>query len=382
LPVTSQSKSSPPTIPALARYLTAALTAALTAGLVLAGCGNKKPGVKPDGSIEAVLTDGSVKITPAFDECASVIVVASPESTHVDQGVMVSASVRGSDASTAVTFRYHWTASAGRFADPSAAATTFTCPGMDRAGPAILTLTVSDGSACDVKRTLTIGCLGRADAGSGTDAGGGTGDGGQTDSAGAGGATGVGGGAGGADNGEGGVSGMGGSGGTVAPCEGDPSLCEGTLCNQCTFGVQPGETDLCSTVGDGCFNCVPDGDGCAHLASDRERVKCWALYACIRDTGCMKNADVLTCWCGVGEGTDASTDPDYVTKCLAGTKPAHGKCAQQFVDAAGSSDPAVINQHIIDPQIALGSAVNLATCRASFCGQKPDSSAPGACPLW
>src|SRR6185295_18104334 len=183
---------SPLTVLPPPRFIAAAGIASLIAGLLLAGCGNKKAGVSSDGSTQVVLTDGSVKITPAFDECASVIVTASPASTHVDQTVAVSASVPGKDGGTSA-FTYQWTASAGRFASASAATTTFTCPGMDHAGPAILTLTVSDGSACEVKRMLTVGCLGRADAGTGAGAGGRTGDGGQPDSSGAGGAMGIGG---------------------------------------------------------------------------------------------------------------------------------------------------------------------------------------------
>jgi hypothetical protein len=296
-----------------------------------------------------MVTDGSVQITPAFDECAGVIVTASPASTHVDQSVAVSASVSGTDAGLSA-FTYRWTASAGRFASASAAATTFTCPGMDHAGPAILTLTVSDGSACEVKRMLTVACLARADAGTGPDAA--IGDAAQPDSSGAGGAAGA-----------GGASGMGGGGGAVAQCQGDPSLCEGDSCNECTS-----------------LNCVADTDGCGHLPSDRERVKCWALYACIRDSGCLMgtNSDVYTCWCG--EEADVPRAMS-LTRCVTGKRTAAGPCAQVFVDTAGSADPAFIDQHIIDPATALGSAINLASCRMSFCS-KENSPDPAACPLW
>jgi hypothetical protein len=164
---------------------------------------------------------------------------------------------------------------------------------------------------------------------------------------------------------------MGGAGGTGPSCAGDPSLCEGRLCNQCTFGVAPGEPDLCSETGI-CHNCVDDTDGCGHLSSDSARVRCWALYTCLRDQPCMKDdGDAVSCWCGVADRA----------MCLTGAQAGKGPCLQQFIDAAGSSDPAFINQHIIDPSIALGSAVNLANCRWNYCGAKSGLEIP-ACPLW
>jgi hypothetical protein len=349
---------------------------AVVAGLAAAGCGKGKqnpPPPLPDGSMQAILTDGSVKITPDFDECPALIATASPVTTHVGGKVTVSA--RASAGQPGAQFTYHWTASAGTLADANAAATSFTCPAADKAGPVTVTVAVTDGK-CTISRDVTIACFANADSGTGVaDAGI---DAPAMDAPGVGGAGGgAGSGAGGSGAGGSGAGGAAGkpggaTGGTGGNCLGDPSLCEGVLCNQCTFGAGPQEGDLCSDTVSGCVNCYDGTDGCAGLDSDAARTKCYALYACIRDKHCVDDGqNWIPCWCG-------TADP---IKCGDGTQAANGVCLAEVNAAAGTADPVFINQHSIDPKLPIGRAVNLATCRATFCGKHTDPDHP-SCPAW
>jgi hypothetical protein len=343
---------------------------AAVAGLAaFAGCGKGKqnpPPPLPDGSMQVVIADGSVKITPAFDECPALIATASPITTHVGGKVTVSA--RASAGQPGAQFTYRWTASAGTLADANAASTSFTCPGADHAGPATVTVKVTDGQ-CSISRDLTISCFANADAGTGvadagTDAPDGTGAGGAGGS-----------GAGGAGGNRAGGS-TGGASGAGGGCVGDPSKCEGDLCNQCTFGVVPAEADMCTATAAGCANCIPEEDNsCAALGSDLGRTRCYALYACIRDHRCMSDGqDWNPCWCG-------TTDD---TKCKAGLEAPNGPCLQEVIAAAGTSDASQIHLSDIDGRFPLGRAVNFATCRATYCGKLAATDHPDrpSCPLW
>ena len=60
--------------------------------------------------------------------------------------------------------------------------------------------------------------------------------------------------------------------------------------------------------------------------------------------------------------------------CVLKNSAANGPCLKEFQAAAESNDPATINLRIVDPNYALGRAVNLASCRGSFCG--PPSTTP------
>ena len=325
----------------------------------LAACGGHSPAKTSDASMQVEISDGSVRINAGFDDCPTVLVTAAPSVTRVGAPVAVKALAADDDPKDRLT--YLWTASAGSFANPTASATTFTCPGQGKAGPTTLTVAVSDGT-CTVTRNTSVYCYALSDAGSAGDAGGL--DAGVAPDSGAGGAGGNGGG------GQGGTIGTGGAGGT---CAGAASSCEGTLCNQCTFGVAAGQVDLCSGTksNSGCFNCDPKTDGCDRLTSDSQRTNCDNLYVCLRDSKCVVMGDALPCWCPSGDSGG----------CGNGTVPARGPCLQQIVAAAGTTDPATILLHFIDPTSPLGGAVNLAQCRSNFCGRSTDSATP-SCPLW
>ena len=155
-------------------------------------------------------------------------------------------------------------------------------------------------------------------------------------------------------------------------CLGDPSLCEGDQCNQCTFGVQDGQTDLCSGTKNDCFNCDATTDGCAGLTSDADRRKCYDLYVCVRDAACVNGAgDPFPCWCGT----------TAYGACSSGGTPANGPCVAQVVAAAGTADQATIAGRLANPNYPLGRAWNLAGCRSNFCGKRIDPDHP-ACPRW
>jgi hypothetical protein len=318
----------------------------------LAGCGGKRT----PGTTDVKVGDGSVRINAEFNVCPTLTVSAGPSVTRIGAHVAVAALASDDDPNDHVTFA--WTATAGVFADAAASSTTYTCPGPDHAGPQTLTVSVSDGK-CTVKQSVSVACFTVVDAGFPEDGGGGPG--------------GIGGG------GAGGTGGANGSGGAGGACPGDRTTCEGALCNQCTFGVQTGETDLCSSTPGGCANCDSTVISCEFLihegvslpASDAERTRCQDLYVCVRDGKCVKGYDPTPCWCGTAE----------VGACQNGTAAANGPCLAQFIAAAGSSDPSVINQRFIDPGYPLGGAMSLAICRASFCGRSVDPTHP-ACPLW
>jgi len=340
----------------------------LLSSLSLVACGrHHTPGnaidamdvIVPDGG---KVTDGSVRLEVSAEDCPQVTVTASPDVAHVGDRIAVVAIASDDDPNDHLT--YAWTASAGTLANPTLATTTYACPG---AGPQTLTVAVSDG-VCATKRSATITCYAAADAGSG--------------GAGGSGAGGAGGSAGGIDAGDaGGVdsaggAGGGGMGGAGGSCAGDdPTKCEGELCDQCTYGVADGQTDLCSATADGCFNCDPATMGCDIYASSGPRLaKCYALYTCFRDSHCNVLGGDLPCWCG--------STPN--SQCVSGAAPATGPCVQQIIDAAESSDPGTINARFIDPTYPLGGAFNLAYCRAQSCGRSGDSADPQhpSCPLW
>ena len=304
------------------------------------------------------VSDGSLRIKVELDECPVLVVSASPSTTRVGARVAVTATASDPNPNDRLTYR--WSAGAGSFDRATAPTTTYTCPGSDGAGPQDLTVAVSDGT-CTVTRSATVSCLAAADGGPPGDAG----------DAGVGGVSGShadGGGAGGSGAGAG--SGAGGGGGVS--CGGDPSLCEGELCNQCTFGVDQGHTDICTATASSCFNCSRETDGCAELPSDGDRTKCYALYTCIRDSGCWTSEEaVLPCWCGTAE----------FQACQLGVAVANGPCAAQIYAAAGTSKQATVTGLLANPNLPVGRAANLAGCRHNFCGKVADAQHP-SCPLW
>ena len=327
---------------------------------------------QPDGSIYNTVTDGSVRVTVTGDDCPTVTATVGPATVRVGSHVTVSAQASDDDPGAQLTYR--WSAAAGSFGNATAISTTYTCPGAAQAGPQVLTVTVSDGK-CSVMRQVTVTCdaLVVTDAGSGS--GGSSGDAGTAGTSG--GMGGANGGGGGAGSGAGGAGGSG-AGGAAGACAGDDlTRCEGDLCNQCTFGVPDGGADLCDSTSQGCNNCDPTVQGCDSYTSDADRLKCQALYVCIRDNHCTVNLDPSTvnldptpCYCGT-TGQSA---------CLAGTAPANGPCVKQFTDAAKSTTATDVNARFIDPRYPIGGAVNLVICRATACGRINTTQA--SCPLW
>ena len=100
----------------------------------------------------SVLVNGSLNVCPQIDG-----VSASPDEVIVGASIGLSAAAHDTDhAPSALGCR--WTASTGVVTDASAASTRFTCT---TAGPATLTLTVSDGDAnatCADSSTVTVNC--------------------------------------------------------------------------------------------------------------------------------------------------------------------------------------------------------------------------------
>jgi hypothetical protein len=241
---------------------------------------------------------------------------------------------------------YAWSATAGAFDDPTALATAYSCPPTGDAGPQIIRVSASRG-ACTVSQQLVVICFAPlVDAGAG-------GEGGSTGGDGSGGAAGVGG---------AGAGAGGGGGGTSTPdggCGIDPTTDEGNSCNQCTAAN--------CTILENAQPDVPPTAGCHHLASDRERQSCQALYCCMRSNRCVAGGDPTPCWCG-------SADP---TECARGQAPANGPCAREIEAAAGTTEAPEIALRLIDPTFPLGGAANLAICRATFCATPPSPACQG-----
>ena len=155
----------------------------------------------------------------------------------------------------------------------------------------------------------------------------------------------------------GGVPATGGAQATVgaspAICSDDPTTDQGPACNDCTFNVDPTK-----------MNCVPARDGCSLelLGSDAKRQKCLKLYCCFRVSRCTLSGDTVKCWCGTASLMDCQTSIGA----------ANGPCLHEIEDAAESTSPALIKQRLVDPEFAVSGAVNLISCRGSFCAAECD----------
>ena len=123
-----------------------------------------------------------------------------------------------------------------------------------------------------------------------------------------------------------------------------PTHCPGSTCDTCTAD-----------------NCVPSTDGCDGIADIGDKALCEAAYACFVDpeNNCVNQGDPLKCWCG-------SHPTTCVTSNTPGTQ-ADGPCLQQVFAAAKSTDAATIKQLFVNPSVPLGRAVNLTSCRGTFC---------------
>jgi hypothetical protein len=276
--------------------------------------------------------------------------------------LVVSANPGGSAIAPATT--YSWSASVGTFADPGARTTSYACPPSTTPQTLVIHVSASNG-ACTVSQQSVVVCFNVIDArtgaggapyiyrgfgGSGSGSGGAAG--GPGDDAGSNGAD--------RDAGDASVA-------VDGTCGLDPTIDEGATCNQCTV-------DNCTTLETVQAITTPDPKhpvlviaGCHHLASDTQRQNCEALYCCLRSTGCVKNGDATSCWCG-------SADP---TNCTTGAEIANGPCVQEIQAAAGSDQAPQIWNRIVDPTYPLGGAINLATCRATFCADRPTPACGG-----
>jgi hypothetical protein len=278
-----------------------------------------------DGSTSILVPDdagfGSVKTAVSADVCPQLVVSAAPADARIGESLHVTAQVVDPDPGAAITFR--WSSAAGSFADATIAETDYACPGRDQAGPQRLSVTVSDG-ACEVTRTLSVACFALADGGGPTS---------TVDAA--------------------------GDAGPACVQAGDPTICEGDACNSCTF-------DNCDTLA--AVNArggVPIA-GCDIYVTEAQQQLCQRAYACMRDSHCMQNSDPRRCWCGSAD-TEA---------CETGAVQANGPCRQAISDAAGSTDPVLIDLRLTDPVFPIGGAVNLATCRSVSCSVLSDPPSP------
>jgi hypothetical protein len=130
---------------------------------------------------------------------------------------------------------------------------------------------------------------------------------------------------------------------------------EGEACNKCTAE-----------------NCLADTDGCdvGRFQNPSDVPLCEALYACLRAQHCTSDTDgdmypdqdaSQWCWCGLAAGAEA-------TSCFMQPGAAKGPCLAEIAKAAHTTDPATIRLRFPDPTYPLGRAVNLANCRAGYCG--------------
>jgi len=145
-----------------------------------------------------------------------------------------------------------------------------------------------------------------------------------------------------------------------------PTHCAGTACDQCSFDT--GNIDVCSLSPDGCANCVLSTDGCDLIADPTDRQLCEDAYGCFIDPvrNCVSQGSTLPCWCGTSGGT-CDTDNS-------GPGKANGACLDYVTRAARLTpetyDAPTIEQRMIDPDYPLGRAVNLVTCRGTFCSSE------------
>jgi hypothetical protein len=302
-----------------------------------------------------------VPLVPAGrTQCPSLVLSISAGEDEVRDDATVSAGAPAADPSGPVSFL--WSATAGSFADPGAASTRYRCPRSSSTSLQTITVSASRGP-CTVTQQIVVICAGftAGGAGSGGTLGGGAGGAAGTDGPDAGADPDVGAqaGDGGGDAADAGREGGDASGGFLTCGLADSTIDEGEACNRCTL-------DNCTTL-ESARRDVPVTDGCHHLKSDADRVRCQALYCCIRAQHCVVQGDATPCWCGT---TDA-------VACMQGTEPPNGPCRSEFQAAAGTAEVAQIALEMIDPTLPIGGAVNLATCRASFCAEPPAPACAG-----
>lgn len=124
------------------------VTVIAVASLLLLGCGDR---AAESGEVDVALN------VVAADKCPSITsAVAAPRQTSVGGTIGVSATAFDPDPGDAVSFSW---SPAARFANPSSAATSYSCVA---AGRQTLTLTVADGhrpTPCAANATLEVDCV-------------------------------------------------------------------------------------------------------------------------------------------------------------------------------------------------------------------------------
>ena len=172
---------------------------------------------------------GAVRVNGKFNICAELIkAVVAPLQTSIGNQIAVQSQAEDEEGDP---IAYAWTTDSGSFADPSAAATLYTC---EETGDHSVTISVSDDGFdyCVDSWTVAIRCVDEGGTGgTGGDGGGGMGGSGATGGAGGMGGSGATGGAGGMGGagGESGSGGMGGSGATGGAGGADGGTCEITV---------------------------------------------------------------------------------------------------------------------------------------------------------
>ena len=122
-----------------------------------------------------------------------------------------------------------------------------------------------------------------------------------------------------------------------------PTHRAGPPCDKCT-------TDNCAASTD---------DGCDSIPDAVERKACEELYDCFASNHCVVQGDPIPCWCGKNM-TTCVTDSSGPTQ-------ANGPCVRQVVAAAKTSDAETIFRELLNPDLPIGRAVRLTSCRGNYC---------------
>lgn len=298
------------------------------------------------------LDGGSIQITGTANQCPTLTLAATPPQAQPGGAIDVSATAFDADPEDVVSLT--WTLTAGVTASATQPHTTYTCT---TPGPQIITVVATDGR-CQTTQKVLVYCFGQVNDGGLPDAQ--AGGAGGAASGGAGGTAGVSGGGGG--RGGGGIGG-GGGGGVGAPAGTGgampPSSCtgqyddQGPVCEACTEE-----------------NCLPDTDGCSGLSPD-DTVLCRALYCCLLATKCDLFGSGHKCLCG------SASDKDCQSPSPGSATGANGPCLREIQEAGKSKDGSFLILNFVNPNLPLGKAANLASCRASFCAEPLDTGDGG-----
>jgi hypothetical protein len=257
-------------------------------------------GLDPRGNVDV---DGSFNFCPVITSAS-----ATPSEAEVGESIAVNANAIDPDDDALV---YAWTADAGEFADPSAAATSYTCT---VGGGQILTITVDDGRGCTEEMTLEVTCIDDAPPPP-VDAGVPDEDAGEPDA------------------GEPPPDGI---------CEGELDACLGCQCASCPDAMTA------------CFE-AEDFAEAGPAAGESRADLCEAVVVCGQESGCTGQ----DCFCG--EGVD-------LIACATGG--AQGPCMDPIMAAAESTDPLTIAGRQEDTSFALGRANAVGECAEGNCANE------------